>query len=160
MYAAGLFRAGTTLLSQLLDLDPGARSLLGWESQDSVPPPTPENHRTGERVEQARERMEMMDLLCPALPAIHHEEPDGPIECVTLLSQDFKSPSMRLRPSIPTPASCTSSTAAAIGEHLTAHPKGRFGAHRYDLADFGLDEAELRSTFAAYAERYEVAEER
>ena len=295
----GLFRAGTTLLSQLLDVDPGARSLLSWESQDSVPPPTPANHRAGERVEQARERMAMMDLLCPALPAIHHDEPDGPTECVTLLSQDFKSllwetlanvpdygdwlmatdqrsayehhrrclqvlqsggvggrwtlksphhaialdaltavyPDARLvylhrDPAVVVASACSlirtlsgtfsdadhrdyiatrwtrvllesvdrvedfrrrhpdhpvldlryqqlvtdplgavaqiyeftgrtleETTATAMGQHLAANPKGRRGAHRYDLADFGLDEDELRSTFAAYAERYEVVPE-
>jgi hypothetical protein len=33
----------------------------------------------------------MLDALNPGFHAIHHEEPDGPTECVTLLAQDFKS---------------------------------------------------------------------
>ena len=33
----GMFRAGTTFLSHLLDQDPANRALLGWESQDSAP---------------------------------------------------------------------------------------------------------------------------
>jgi hypothetical protein len=37
----GMFRAGTTFLSNLLDQDQGNRSLLRWEAGDSVPPPTP-----------------------------------------------------------------------------------------------------------------------
>jgi hypothetical protein len=86
----GLFRAGTTLLSQLLDLDPAARSLLGWEAADPVPPPTPATHRSGERVEAARARASMLDQLNPAMKAIHHEEPDGPTECITLLAHAFK----------------------------------------------------------------------
>ena len=41
----GMFRAGTTLLSRLLDQDPHNRALLMWEAGDSVPPPTPADHR-------------------------------------------------------------------------------------------------------------------
>jgi hypothetical protein len=40
--------------------------------------------------------------------------------------------------------------------HLAAHPKGKHGAHRYTLADFGLDEVAVRDRFAAYTERYAV----
>jgi hypothetical protein len=90
LFVIGLFRAGTTLMSQLLDLDPGNRSLLGWEAADSVPPPTPGTYREGERVQAARDRAAMLDQLNPELKAIHHEEPDGPTECITLLAQDFK----------------------------------------------------------------------
>jgi hypothetical protein len=90
VFVIGLFRAGTTLLSQLLDQDPGNRSLLGWEAHDCTPPPTPANHRAGERVDAARAQLGMLDEINPDLKAIHHEEPDGPTECIALLCQDFK----------------------------------------------------------------------
>ena len=87
----GLFRAGTTLLSYLLDQDPANRSLLGWESSDSIPPPTPSEHRSGPRLEAAQAQAGMAARLNPKLDAMHHEEPDGPTECVAVMSQDFKS---------------------------------------------------------------------
>jgi Sulfotransferase family len=87
----GLFRAGTTLLSYLLDQDPDNRSLLGWEAADSVPPPTPDSHRAGPRAESAKAQAGMAAALNPRLDAMHHEEPDGPTECVAVMSQDFKS---------------------------------------------------------------------
>ena len=87
----GLFRAGTTLLSYLLDQDPRNRSLLGWEAADSVPPPVPGEHRTGPRAEAAKAQAGMAARLNPKLDAMHHEEPDGPTECVAVMSQDFKS---------------------------------------------------------------------
>jgi hypothetical protein len=87
----GLFRAGTTLLSYLLDQDPAHRSLLGWETADSVPPPTPDTHRAGARVDAAKAHAGMAAALNPRLDAMHHEEPDGPTECVAVMSQDFKS---------------------------------------------------------------------
>jgi len=90
VFIIGLFRAGTTLLSQLLDLDFGSRSLLGWEAQDSVPPPTLATHRNGPRVDDARARAEVLDQINPRMKTIHDEEPDGPTECIAVLSQDFK----------------------------------------------------------------------
>lgn len=87
----GLFRAGTTLLSYLLDRDPQNRSLLRWESADPVPPPTPETWRNGPRVEAVRASAAMLDLINPGFKAIHHEEADGPTECVSVMAQDFTS---------------------------------------------------------------------
>ena len=90
VFVIGLFRAGTTLLSNLLDQDPANRSLLNWEAGDCVPPPTPETFRSGPRVEAADARMGMLEMLNPQLAAIHHEEGAGPTECITLMAQDFK----------------------------------------------------------------------
>lgn len=87
----GMFRAGTTFLSNLLDQDPANRSLLRWESRDCVPPPTPATFRSGARVDVARTSIEMFEQLNPEMAVIHHEDADGPTECVTVLSQDFKS---------------------------------------------------------------------
>ena len=87
----GMFRAGTTFLSQLLDQDPGNRALLRWESGDSIPPPSPDNHRAGPRVEAAQASGDMLEALNPRMRAIHHEDADGPTECIAVMSQDFKS---------------------------------------------------------------------
>jgi hypothetical protein len=87
----GMFRGGTTFLSQLLDRDQRFRSLLRWESADPVPPPTPEEWRDGPRVEASAAAGEMMEQINPGFKKIHHEPADGPTECVTLLAQDFKS---------------------------------------------------------------------
>jgi len=48
---------------------------------------------------------------------------------------------------------------AAIAAYVDAHPKGQFGAHRYDVAEFGLDARELAERFAGYVERYGVTRE-
>ena len=87
----GMFRAGTTFLSCLLEQDRRNRALLRWESGDSVPPPTPADFRTGPRVEAARFGNDMLEQINPRIRAIHHEEPDGPTECIAVMSQDFKS---------------------------------------------------------------------
>jgi len=87
----GMFRAGTTFLSQLLDQDPSNRALLRWEAADSVPPPSPESYRSGPRVDAANSAIDMLESLNPQMKIVHHEDAEGPTECITLLGQDFKS---------------------------------------------------------------------
>jgi hypothetical protein len=98
----GMFRAGTTLLSNLLDQDRRNRPLLRWESGDSVPPPTPDDFRVGPRVDAARASNDMLEQLNPKMAAIHHEEADGPTECIAVMSQDFKSLSWEAIANVPT----------------------------------------------------------
>ncbi len=87
----GMFRAGTTLLSRLFDQDPRNRGLLMWEAGDSVPPPTPENHRSGPRVDAVHAGNQMLIELNPMVDVVHHEQADEATECITVMSQDFKS---------------------------------------------------------------------
>ena len=87
----GLFRAGTTFLSYLLEKDPRHRPLLRWEAGDSVPPPTPAMLRSDSRIEAARAAAAMLDQINPRVRLVQSEEPDGPTECISVLNQDFKS---------------------------------------------------------------------
>jgi hypothetical protein len=97
----GMFRAGTTFLSELFDQDPGNRALLRWESADSVPPPDRAHFRTGPRVEAARAHADMLDALNPRMKAVHHEDAAGPTECIAVMSQDFKSLSWEAIANVP-----------------------------------------------------------
>jgi hypothetical protein len=45
---------------------------------------------------------------------------------------------------------------SAMQAHVDSRPKGRFGSHRYDLDEFGLDGPALAERFAGYVERYEI----
>ena len=97
----GMFRAGTTFLSQLLDQDPHNRALLRWEAGDSAPPPSPANFRSGPRVDAARLANDMLEDLNPRMKAIHHEDADGPTECIAVMSQDFRSLSWEAIANVP-----------------------------------------------------------
>jgi hypothetical protein len=97
----GMFRAGTTFLSQLLDQDPRNRALLRWEASDSAPPPSYANFRSGPRVDAARLANDMLEDLNPHMKAIHHEDADGPTECIAVMSQDFKSLSWEAIANVP-----------------------------------------------------------
>jgi hypothetical protein len=299
LVVVGMFRGGTTFLSQLLDNDRRYRSLLRWESADPVPPPGPDEWRSGPRVDAVAAAGGMMETINPGFKKIHHEPADGPTECVTLLAHDFKSllwPTVTNTPSytewlyaqdetsayeyhhlglqvlqsggVPGPwflksphhaialpeltarypestlvvthrdptvlaasvcslvtslagtftdgdhrdqiartwprllevcverldafraarpdvdivdvhyadlvrdpvatvtgiyarsgIEMTDDARAAFVSHVEAHPRGEFGAHRYDFASLGLDEGELRERFAGYVERYAIPAE-
>jgi len=97
----GMFRAGTTFLSHLLDADPANRALLGWESQDSVPPPDPSERRSGPRVDAAQGGVDMLEMLNPAISAIHHEAAVDPTECIAVMGQAFQSISWEAIANVP-----------------------------------------------------------
>ena len=45
---------------------------------------------------------------------------------------------------------------AAMAAFMAAHPRGRFGAVEYDLAEFGVDASERRRALSFYTERFGV----
>jgi hypothetical protein len=91
IFLIGLPRTGTTALSHLLSVDPANRSLLGWEINESVPPPTTNTYRTDPRFIAAMEAPDMLGMMNPGFKAIHHDPPDMPLECATVLGQHFTS---------------------------------------------------------------------
>lgn len=97
----GLFRAGTTLLSNLFDRDPANRVMLRWESGDSVPPPTPSELREGDRVDAGQVGVDMLAAINPGIKAIHHEDSSSPTECIAVLGQAFQSISWEALANVP-----------------------------------------------------------
>ncbi|MCV7409441.1 sulfotransferase [Mycobacterium florentinum] len=88
----GMPRTGTTVISYLLDQDPGRRSLLHWQCVDPIPPAPTETLRTDPRclalLEEQRKILEMVTKAKVALP--HWEDADGPTEDMFIHNQDFK----------------------------------------------------------------------
>lgn len=91
VFILGLPRTGTTLLSYLLDQDPATRSLIRAQAMAPVPPPAPTTWATDPRLAVAAGDNDAVYSVVPEFKAMHHEEPDGPTECVTLLGNDFRS---------------------------------------------------------------------
>ena len=78
LVVVGMFRAGTTLLTYLLERDERHRPLFRWEAGDSVPPPTPETLAADPRIEKTRQQMAMMDQINPRMRVVQSEEPGRP----------------------------------------------------------------------------------
>jgi hypothetical protein len=51
----------------------------------------------------------------------------------------------------------TSAARASMEGHLKANPRGKHGAHEYDLARYGLSEAAVRDRLAWYIDRFDLA---
>lgn len=88
-FVCGMMRTGTTVLYELLHLDPRARCLMKWESMACVPPPQRKTWEADPRLVQARKEVEEVFARTPDAKAAHYEAPDGPTECVELLTQHF-----------------------------------------------------------------------
>ena len=102
LVVVGMFRAGTTFLTYLLDKDAAHRPLLRWEAADSVPPPSPGNHRTDPRVAAAKAGSAALDQINPRIRVVQSEEADGPTECISVMNQDFKSLTWEALANVPT----------------------------------------------------------
>lgn len=86
----GLPRTGTTLLHNLVALDPAHRALRFWEALHPVPPgaggPSAES-----LLAQAKAWLETFYRMAPEFRSIHAATADGPEECDALLQNTFAS---------------------------------------------------------------------
>lgn len=101
LFIVGMSRSGTTALSHLLGRDPSLRSLLGWEANDSVPPPETATYETDPRFLAAKERDAFAEQAMPGFRALHYDPPDAPMECALLFNHEFNSSALWTTFSIP-----------------------------------------------------------
>ena len=87
----GLPRTGTTLLHNLLALDPAFRALRLWEALRPVPPDPEGGTPRDELVRRAEAWLEQTYELVPGFRSIHAATAEGPEECDALLQNDFAS---------------------------------------------------------------------
>jgi hypothetical protein len=85
----GPARSGTSILFELLWLDPTLRAPLAWEALHPIPPPGPS---AGERLAWSECEQEIWADVQPEFAAIHELRSDLPVECVTLTAPCFCGP--------------------------------------------------------------------
>jgi sulfotransferase family protein len=86
----GPARSGTTILFELLWLDPELRAPAAWEGLHPLPPRAPDD--PGERVLWSECEQELWADVQPEFAAIHELRSDLPVECVTLTAPCFAGP--------------------------------------------------------------------
>lgn len=88
---AGQGRTGTSILFELLALDPNNRAPLAWEAASPVAPP-PDTLADGIRREEiAQINNEFWADIQPAIKAAHEHRWDLPVECIRFMDSDFTS---------------------------------------------------------------------
>lgn len=90
VFVFGVPRSGTTLLSNLLGADPARRSLLKWELDDPVPPPTTKTLYTDPRAIAALEAEKQLFAAYPEAGRIYRMSAVYPYEDVAVMAHDFK----------------------------------------------------------------------
>jgi hypothetical protein len=97
----GLPRTGTSVLSQLLGLDPMARPLLQWEAAHPIPPPTLEGADEDPRIAQTAKEINGLMKLNPPLKAMHPFGATLAQECVALFMYDVRTLALETQAHVP-----------------------------------------------------------
>jgi hypothetical protein len=87
----GQGRTGTTVLHDLLALDPATRVPMTWEVDRPLPAPETATYDTDPRIEEVDETLAMVDLVLPGFRAMHPMGARLPQECVRITGSDFRS---------------------------------------------------------------------
>jgi Sulfotransferase family len=98
----GLPRTGTSLLSNLLGLDPMARPLLQWEAAHLIPPATLEEAVVDPRIAQTAKELDGLMKLNPPLKAMHPFGATLAQECVSLFMYDVRTLALETQAHVPT----------------------------------------------------------
>lgn len=98
----GLPRTGTSILSNLLGLDPRARPLLQWEAAHPIPPPTLEEAGQDARIARTAKELDGLMKLNPPLRAMHPFGATLAQECVSLFIYDLRTLALELQAHVPT----------------------------------------------------------
>ena len=91
IFIVGQPRTGTTILYDLLALDPELRAPLTWEIDKPLPPPETATRDTDPRIDEVDAVLSMADSLIPGFTAFHPMGARLAQECVRITGGDFRS---------------------------------------------------------------------
>ena len=91
IFIVGQPRTGTTILYDLLALDPDLRAPLTWEIDKPLPPPETATRDTDPRIDEVDAVLSMADSLIPGFTTFHPMGARLAQECVRITGGDFRS---------------------------------------------------------------------
>lgn len=91
IFVLGLPRTGTSILHELLALDPRNRVPMSWEVKYPFPPPERARYTTDPRIRRVEEELGRVDKLSPEFKKMHRMGAELPQECVAITSLAFAS---------------------------------------------------------------------
>ncbi|MBW2713905.1 MAG: sulfotransferase, partial [Deltaproteobacteria bacterium] len=99
---AGLPRTGTTILFNLLSMDPVNRAPMGWELEKPFPVPEPETRLSNPQIAATQKRFDTLYKIAPQLASIHMFGALLPQECVAIMAHEFMSVQFHVIYNVPT----------------------------------------------------------
>lgn len=91
VFIVGQPRTGTTILHDLLALDPSLRAPRTWEVDRPLPPPETDSFETDPRIDEVDAILSMADALIPGFTTFHPMGAGLAQECVRMTGSDFRS---------------------------------------------------------------------
>lgn len=91
IFIVGQPRTGTTILFDLLALDPDLRAPMTWEVDRPVPPPEPATFRTDPRIAEVQGSLDMAEMVMPGFLGFHPMGAELAQECVRMTGSEFRS---------------------------------------------------------------------
>jgi hypothetical protein len=91
VFIVGQPRTGTTILHDLLALDPALRAPRTWEVDRPLPPPESGSFHTDPRIDEVDATLSMADALIPGFTTFHPMGARHAQECVRMTGSDFRS---------------------------------------------------------------------
>ncbi|HSB95612.1 MAG TPA: sulfotransferase, partial [Spongiibacteraceae bacterium] len=91
MIIIGMPRTGTTILHELMALDPNNRTPLFWEVEAPFPPPEPSTYDSDPRIAQSARHVRLSNYIMPGVAGMHRIGAQLPQECVSITADVFAS---------------------------------------------------------------------
>lgn len=99
---AGAARTGTTILPEVLSLDPQFHLPYTWRCLDPLPLEEPRDQDRQKRIEKARCEAEFVEDVQPEIRAMHAYGAELPTECIYFMDSDYNSDYWMLVADMPT----------------------------------------------------------
>lgn len=91
IFIVGQARSGTTILHELLALDPANRVPQTWETDSPCPPPDRASYETDPRIAAVQAQLDRSEQLIPDFKRMHRMGAQLPQECVRMTGSAFAS---------------------------------------------------------------------
>lgn len=91
IFIVGQGRTGTTILHELLSLDPNNRVPQTWEIDAPFPPPERASYESDPRIAACQRELDRAESLIPAFAKMHRMGATLPQECVRIMGMDMLS---------------------------------------------------------------------
>ena len=92
LFIIGQGRSGTSVLQNMMSMDPDNGTILSWEAMMPCPPPEKATYRTDPRIEKADKILTQMNRVTPEICAMHEFRAQLPTENIHLHCLGFRSP--------------------------------------------------------------------